>query len=327
MQNEYAASVVVVTKNRSRLLKRCLSKVKDQTMSHFQLIVVDDNSKDETPLVVNAFSEEFKKSKEDSQMIYLTTSPQASGLTNGRNLGILSSSSDIIVFTDDDAIPARDWLARIFELFDTDERIAGVRGKIVPITAHFVSTELARFYSLSDQIKDIKFLVGGNMAIRKSVFLKVGMFDPGLLHFEEQELSARILLKGFRIVYTPYAIVRHDYTAGIIHFLKKKFKAGRWLGYISREKRFSHFQPKRRRIPFQIIVLGMISLFFSVLLSIFYEEFSLISLLLVSLEATTLFSITAYYNRKQNYSLKASLVLALGNVFREIGWLAHKPRF
>lgn len=321
MQNEYIASVVIITRNRSRLLKRCLSAIKDQTMSHFQLVVVDDNSRDETPLVVKAFSKEFRKYKEDNQMIYLITSPKARGMTNARNLGILSSQSDIIAFTDDDAIPAKDWLARLVEIFNTDKRIVGVRGKVIPITNHFINTELPRFYSLSDQIKDTDFLVGGNMAIRKGVISNVDMFDPRISAFEEQELSARLLSKNFRIVYTPHAIVRHDYARGIIHFLKKKFKTGRMLGFLSNNKRFSHFQPKRRKFPFQIIAIGTIALLLTVPLSIFYSVFFLISVILLGMDGVTFFSITTYYFRKQKYSLKASLVLALGNVIREIGRL------
>jgi GT2 family glycosyltransferase len=321
MAVEYPVSVVVVTKNRSHLLKQCLEAIKNQTISDLQLVVIDDNSTDETQIVAKKFSEEFTTSSDDQKMIYLKTTPPAIGLTNGRNLGIRSSMSEIIIFADDDAIPNNDWVEKIKDVFDTDERIGGVRGRVIPITNHFVNTELADFYTISDQVEDTEFLQGCNMAVRKSAVLQSGMFTPGIMHYEEQELSARLRSNGFRIVYTPYAIVKHDYANGTLHFLKKKLRAGKWLRHLSKGDSFKHFQPKRRRFPFQFVIIVTIAFFISSLLSIYHDIFSMIALLLLSLDMLIFIAMTMYYNQRKKHSLKASLVLTLGNLFREIAWL------
>lgn len=91
-------SVIVPVYNASATLKRCIDSVLSQTYSGFELILVDDGSRDESGLICDSYS------KQDDRIIVIHKTN--GGVSSARNRGIDTSSGDLITFVDSD-----DWLA------------------------------------------------------------------------------------------------------------------------------------------------------------------------------------------------------------------------
>ncbi len=86
-------SVVVLTHNRRRLLRRAISSILNQTFQDFEIVLVDDASTDNTPEVVRSFG--------DARIKYIRHEVNK-GEAGSRNTGVTSSSGDYIAFLDDD---------------------------------------------------------------------------------------------------------------------------------------------------------------------------------------------------------------------------------
>ena len=110
-------SVVIPTHNRSDLLKRAIKSVIAQTYENFEIIVVDDQSTDDTAKMVNMFS--------DVRVCYFLNK-RTKGACGDRNTGILASEGKWIAFLDDDDFWLPDKLLHQFCLIEKSTNSVGV---------------------------------------------------------------------------------------------------------------------------------------------------------------------------------------------------------
>jgi len=213
-------AIVVCTHNRKKYLIECLKSIKklDIPSDCLVKIVVIDSS--DTPL-----SGIYKEKYID---IYLYNKKNKS-LSQKRNIAISKIKADIILFTDDDCIVKRDWLKYILKGF-TDKRVMCVTGRTVshPNCKKKLFERFFSFDNLGTSPKLIKkhfgirnlwrFGHGNNMAFRRDVFKKVGLFDLTLgvgssgYAGEDVDMFYRIYKKGYPIFFQPFAIVYHNHT-------------------------------------------------------------------------------------------------------------------
>ena len=114
--------MIIVTYNRSQMLADTLSSLTVQSRTPEEVIVVDNNSIDNTKTVVENFN-----GKLNIRYIF----EKVQGTSTARNAGIKHATGDIIVFTDDDCIADKDWL-RYMELpFLRDPSIGIVGGEVL----------------------------------------------------------------------------------------------------------------------------------------------------------------------------------------------------
>ncbi len=219
-------SVVITTYNRAKLLADTLLSLADQQVSpavRWEVIVVDNNSRDETEDVVRRCSETT------SLRIRHVFEPRQ-GQSFARNRGIEAAEGAVILFTDDDIIPNPDWVSAMLRAIDADD-CEGAGGKVLPLWEGEVPSWLSGRSDLlswlalvdSDEACMLDYplvasrrIVGASMGFRRSVFQEFGRFPTNLGHRgrrmyggEEVELINRILLKGRRIRYDPSIVVRH----------------------------------------------------------------------------------------------------------------------
>ncbi len=215
-------SVVVCTRDRPVLLERCLGAVTRQTLLPDEIRIVDNSSGDAR---VRTVAERFGATYQVAPRI---------GLSRARNAGARAAKTDILCYTDDDAVPEPTWLKGLVAEF-SDPSVGAACGAVDPLTVEtdaekwMASLEawaglkrerrrvtsadpdwfgLANFGGLGD---------GNNLALRRSVFERWAGFDErlgrgarmrgGEDHFALFELIER----GFTVVYTPDAVVRHPY--------------------------------------------------------------------------------------------------------------------
>lgn len=202
MKGNRSVSVVMATFNRPRLLERCLEALVNQTLpcSAYEIVVVDDGPHSETERVVAEW-----RSRVPSLSLCYLTSTGAHGPAAARNVGWRAAISRVIAFTDDDCIPAREWLAEGLNAL-VDPGVGACWGRIlVPLNAQ--PTDWERNVAGLERAP----CATANCFYRRSVLEAVGGFDERFTEAwrEDSDLQFRALALGVTIVHHPRAVVTH----------------------------------------------------------------------------------------------------------------------
>ena len=218
---EPAITVIIVTWNRKLDLLEMLSSLDKQTFRDFEVVVVDQGSKDGTS---DAVREQFPAAR-------LVTLPENCGVCVGKNVGVSYARGEIVFFLDDDAIVSETALEIVWNEFMNQNDIGIVSGKV----ADYYTGEIQRNYWVypdyqiprSEQRFEAAVFSAGIHAVRRRVFDVVGLYDDFLIFGpEEFGLSIRCFAAGFRIVYNPNIVLRH----------KGRYRMGwdseRWLLFV-----------------------------------------------------------------------------------------------
>jgi glucosyl-dolichyl phosphate glucuronosyltransferase len=215
----YDVSVVISTFNRCEQLGKALDALLAQaTDVPFEVIVVDNNSTDDTRAVV---AERLSRAP---NMICVAEPRQ--GLPHARNAGILASSAPIIAFTDDDVEVGPEWVATIKQAFDEHPDVDMIGGRVRPVWPGTVPTWVTRRqlgpFALGERgDQPIRVsrenaapcLVGANFAFRREVFDRVGLFDPAYTKSQDREIQLRLWRAGGVGLYVPTLAIRVDIPA------------------------------------------------------------------------------------------------------------------
>jgi glycosyltransferase involved in cell wall biosynthesis len=216
-------SVILCSYNRATLLDkalRSLEQVRQPPGLSWELLLVDNNSNDNTKAVVEAAI-----SRRILPCRYLFEPRQ--GKSNALNTGIAQAKANILAFTDDDVVFDAGWLGALWKPFH-DPTCLGIGGQIVPAWTnprprwytetgpYTLMTAIIR-YQFGDQLMPVeKPPWGANMAFRREAFTRYGSFDPRLgpmgntlMRGEDVSLGRRMLAAGERLLYVPDAIVYH----------------------------------------------------------------------------------------------------------------------
>lgn len=200
-------SVNILNWNRSQDLEELLKSLKKQTVKDFEVIVVDNNSSDDSQIMV---SRKFPTVK-------LVRLQNNLGVAGGRNAGILSSLADILVFVDNDATLDDNGLQALLERFELAQQRGENLGIIgFKVVNYFTGEHQKKGWTFSadkfNSKEEFKAFVfpGGACAIRKTVFETVGLFaDHYYFGTEEEDLAIRAIEKGFKIIYFPFVRLHH----------------------------------------------------------------------------------------------------------------------
>jgi GT2 family glycosyltransferase len=210
------ASVIIPNWNGVELLKVCLKSLKNQTLSNFEIVVVDNGSKDDS---VKFIEEKYP----DIKLVRLRTN---TGFANAVNEGFKASQGEYIILINNDTEVDKKCIEKLVNTADTKKDIS------------FIAAKMINFYkrntvdSAGDYIDDVghadnigrgatdepKFLqscpvflvTGGGCLIKREVFGKVGLFDSDyFMYFEDVDFCFRAQLLGFKGWYEANAIIYH----------------------------------------------------------------------------------------------------------------------
>ncbi len=218
------ASVVIPAYNAEKLLPECLRSLADQTVprDQYEVIVVDDGSTDGTAAVAASFPG------------VRVVSQKNQGPAAARNLGAREARAEIILFTDSDCVPERDWVERMLEPFGQDPKLAGDKGRYLTrqkeLAARFVQAEYQDKYRQLEKRREIDFIDTYSAGFRRQVFLRYGGYDTSfpVACAEDVELSFRMSNGGERMVYVPGAVVYHRHPDRWGAYFRKKYKFAYW---------------------------------------------------------------------------------------------------
>jgi GT2 family glycosyltransferase len=216
---DIAFSVIIPTFNRAASLGRLLASfraVVELDKLRTEVIVVNNGSTDDT-------SEVLREELEGPRSFELQCLNEAvKGKASALNCGLAAARGDYLMVIDDDVVVDPAIVKQHWECYRASD-FAAVQGRILPGRDPYGrSADLShlREYNIpyieyGDQIREIRGLTGTNMSFKRDVLDRIGLFDvrlgPGAAGFsEDTEFSIRIRKAGFRIGYTPHAIVYHE---------------------------------------------------------------------------------------------------------------------
>jgi glycosyltransferase involved in cell wall biosynthesis len=217
-------TVAVCTRDRAEDLATCLDSLERVDYESFEILVVDNApSSEATRLLVEQRAGRMRYVREPRP-----------GLDWARNRAIAEAAGDIIAFTDDDVAVDAGWIRALAAAFGTDESIAAVTGLVLPAELETEAQVLfERYRSFGRGFVPRRVAPGGggplahkygaagdygtgaNMAFRRSLFARIGAFDPALdvgtptRGGGDLDMFFRVLKEGQVLVYEPRAIVRH----------------------------------------------------------------------------------------------------------------------
>jgi len=205
-------AVIVVTYRRRGELDDALVGVMAQTVGREAM---------EICIVNNGDSELARKRWQDRVDLWLDSECNL-GCAGGRHRGVESTSAPILVFVDDDGIPAPDFVEQLGVVLDEREDAVAVRGRAVALR-HPIFTAMCPTYNRGPEIREDLLTLEGGSAIRRSAYEGAGGYDTSRSFHEGMELSGRLLEQRVdaKILYTPHAVLRHDYLQGWDHLLSK----------------------------------------------------------------------------------------------------------
>jgi len=209
-------TVVVCTRNRSASLLRTLESMGRMNVPanvHWELIVVDNNSTDDTREVVQSFARTLA-----FPVLYLLEARP--GAAQARNCGISQAKGDVIDFTDDDMIVHPDWLAHIVDECAKEPSVDLYFGKtptMRPEQAKFATKESDTEQIFTFPCHPSDPGSSNNMIAHRSILARVGGFDttlgPGTpcRSAEDVDFNYRVLRAGGVVRYCPGILAYHDH--------------------------------------------------------------------------------------------------------------------
>ncbi|MBA7514948.1 Undecaprenyl-phosphate 4-deoxy-4-formamido-L-arabinose transferase [subsurface metagenome] len=201
--NSNFISVIVPVYNEEKNIRSLIERLLDLNFprNKYEVIVVDNNSKDNTSEIIKEF-----------QVIYLCETKQSSYAA--RNKGIKESKGNILAFIDGDCIPDKDWLKNAITRF-INEDIDIIAGNIILSINYSIPLKLIYIYQLiamderqKDSEKEGK-CAGGNLIVKKEIFEKIGYFDERLISGGDGEWTKRATNNGFTLRYCNDVKVYH----------------------------------------------------------------------------------------------------------------------
>lgn len=194
-------SVVVCSYNGSATIRDCLEGLQRLNYPRFEVIVVNDGSKDNLADIVKEYPVKL-------------INTHNRGLSSARNMGLYNAKGEIIAYIDDDAYPDPHWLHYLAYAYQNSNH-AGMGGpNIAPSDDGPIATCVANapggpvHVLVSDEIAE--HIPGCNMSFRKEALMQIGGFDPIYRAAgDDVDVCWRIQKAGYTIGFHPSAVVWH----------------------------------------------------------------------------------------------------------------------
>lgn len=214
-------SVIILNHNGRGYLEDCLSSVLVQSYPDYEVIVVDNASSDGSPELVG---ERFPQAQ-------LIRNQRNLGYPGGMNVGLRKARGELLALLNEDTVVRENWLAELAQAFEMDAKIGIVGCKILFADGRTIQhaggimrypQALPDHYGYGqldegqhDQMREVDYVTGAALAIRRSLFEEIGNFDEEFFpcYYEETDLCFRGREAGYKVVYLPQAVVIHHESA------------------------------------------------------------------------------------------------------------------
>lgn len=255
-------SVVIPTLNRPEVAAHAVADALGQLPRDGELVVVDQSDE-------QGFASLSARvvALGDARVRHLWVRER--GLPNARNVGVQSTSGEVLLFLDDD-VRLRPGCVAAHIAAHADPAVGGVVGRIFEASVRPNSAALANRIDAGGRVRtrldgpdsgEVATLKGANMSLRRAVFTKVGGFDRnygGTSFLEDADLSTRARRAGWTLRFEADAALDHlsTPTGGVRQVNALRTETWRFhnTGYFMRRHR------GRRSLPPLLATFGAIAL-------------------------------------------------------------------
>lgn len=213
-------SIVLCTLDRAAQLENAIRSILEQDVDprRYEIVVVDNCSRDRTPQVV----QDFQSRAANVRYVY----EGRLGLSTARNRGTAESRAPIVAFFDDDGTADPGWLDALLKVFREDAD-AGAAGGLIYVgwpaeKPDWMPMDFQGYYGACDygevrrSLAFPQYPYGANMMIRRQFLEAIGGFNDALgakgkdiLQGDELDVFERLSTRNIKVVYEPRAVVHH----------------------------------------------------------------------------------------------------------------------
>lgn len=241
-------TIIILNWNGRSYLDSCLNAIAQLDYPTYDIILADNNSSDDSiPFITANFP-----------WVNILQNHQNLGYAAGNNRALRQLTADFAVLVNPDIIVSRSWLRELIKPMLADPAIAVAGCKLYFPEGHLLQhaggtiqgpRSMPNHFGVGqddqghfDQLKDVDYVTGAAMALRRTALESIGYFDEGFfMYFEEADLCARARTAGYRVVYVPQAAAIHDESAFAVRgspAYLQRFHYGRWRYLLK------HFHPQ-----------------------------------------------------------------------------------
>jgi len=322
-------SIIVPAYNEELNAERTVNHLLQSDYPDFDIIFVDDGSKDQT---YSKIKEAFK----DNSKVKVLTKPNG-GKAHALNFGIEHADGEILVCIDADTMLRPDAISKMIPLFENEEvgAVAGnVRvGNTVNMLTNWQSIEYTTSQNFDrrayDYVNSILVVPGAIGAFRKDAIEEVGGFTTDTLA-EDCDLTLRLLRAGYTINSSNEALALTEAPETVKMFLKQRFRWSFGMMQSFWKHRDLLFSFKKMNLGWvvlpNLLVFNFIIPIFSPIVDILFiaglfthnaDEYVLFYLFYYVIDC--LISSLAYYYDHQKFSIKKALYLFVQRfVYRQL---------
>lgn len=208
-------SVIIPNYNGVKFLDDCLLSLREQSFNDFEVILVDNNSCDNSVELVKTNYPEVKIISLDKNY----------GFSKAVNEGILLSKSDYTILLNNDTKVEKDFVKNLYESIKNKKKAFSVASKMITMNNKNILDSAGDLYTVIgwginkgsgrninsyNKPSSIFSSCAGACIYKKSVFNKIGLFDENhFAYLEDIDIGWRALRSGFRNYYEPSAICYH----------------------------------------------------------------------------------------------------------------------
>jgi len=222
--NDKKVSIIIPVYNGEKYIKLLLDSLMsmDYPKDNYEIIVVDNNSTDNTREIIKKYPVKFLEEKE-IQSSYAA-----------RNKGIKYAKYDILAFTDADCVVDKNWLNEgIRPIVNGEADLVG--GKV---EFYFSKKKTsAEIYDsiinmqIEDNIRERNIAKTANLITKKSIFKEIGLFPDNVQSGGDVQWTGKATINGFSLLYNSKAIVLHP-ARNFKEMIKKQYRVGKGIPLI-----------------------------------------------------------------------------------------------
>lgn len=229
-------TAIILTYNSAATIGACLEALVHQHYKDFDVLIIDDDSTDETLLIVTGYSTQLRLS---------VMRNGSHNIARGRNIGISSARTDLVAFVDSDDCAASGWTQAIVDAFVKYPETSLISGELMPA----YRTSAAQAIALNDYAVRRLFHGGvmkfcaGNCAINRNVL--DARFDEDFKFAEDLELAARVEGRYARRI-VPDMVVRYYSRETFGQYAKQMYRYGfmkSWFSFAACSFSWTDFVP------------------------------------------------------------------------------------
>ncbi len=223
----YKISIIIPTYNAQNYLKKLLDEIKIQSLSDYELMIIDSSSRDKTVDIAKKYTD---------NVIVIPQNEFDHGGTRAKAAQL--AKGEILVFLTQDALPYDAYtIENIVKVFE-NEKIGAAYGRQLSYDDTNLFGKHLRQFNYGEQSyirskKDIEkyglktaFLSDSFAAYKKSALENVGWFKDGLILGEDTYAGAKLILSGYSLAYVAEAKVYHSHSYTVGEEFKRYFDIG-----------------------------------------------------------------------------------------------------